>query len=192
MSSVSSAVLETGSSHLDIPESHLEKMAVLYRYWKALPGDRPRDAIDPVELGSDLLPHVSLGTFIDGCTDFRYELISSEIKQVAPRLKPGSLSSDALRIQQTDFDLIHHLFMSTGRTITPKALRVTYASMEYMPRGINTLFLPLGRQKDADGKDVACDMMIGLWRFEPERQVRQDRYVDILDAFETYMATREA
>lgn len=182
-------MIDAGSGNLAIPDHHLEKMAVLYRYWEALPGDKPRKDVDPVTLGTRLLPHVSLGALVDGCTDFRYDLISSEMKQVAPRLQPGNRSSDALRIQKTRFDLIHHLFLSTGQSMEPRALRVTYASMEGMPRGINTLFLPLGRQTTTDGKQAASDLMIGLWRFEPEGAIKQDKHEDVLEAFMAYLAT---
>ncbi len=164
-------------------------MACLFRYWESLPGERRREDVNPLALGSQLLPHVSLGTLMNGCTDFRYDLISSEMKAVAPRLQPGARSSDAFRIQQTQFDLIHHLFLSTGQSLEPKVLRIHYASMEGMPRGAYTLFLPLGRQPGADGKPVACDLMIGLWRFEPEKTFKQDRYEDLSKTFEAYLAS---
>jgi len=181
-------VFEDQTVRFEIPDSHLEDMAVLFRYWEALPGDRRREDVNPLALGSELLPHVSLGALIDGCTDFRYDLISSEMKAVAPRLQPGARSSDSFRIQGTKVDLIHDLFMSTGHSIAPKVLRVFYASMEGMPRGIYTLFLPLGRQSAADGTPVASDLMIGLWRFEPTAQFKEDRYEDLSDAFEAYLA----
>jgi len=181
---------EDSSNSATVPASQFEKMAELYRVWEALPGDRPRAALDPLTLGSRLIRHVSIGSFVDGCTDFRYDLIGSEMQAVAPRLSPGARSSDSLRIQMTRYDLIHDLFLSTGRRMEPKVLRIHYASMENMPRGIYALFLPLGRQTDADGEEVASDMMIGLWRFEPEGPLKQDSYEDLADAFAAYRATR--
>jgi len=184
-------MLEASSSKLGIPDLQFEEMAALFRYWEAMPGDKARQAVDPVALGSQLLPHVSLGSLVDGCNDFRYDLISSEMKIVAPRLRPGDRSSDALRIQKTQYDLVHDLFMSTGRSIEPKILRITYASMEDVSRGINTLFLPLGRQPGANGKDVARDLMIGLWRFKPAESVKHDYFEDILEEFIAYLASSE-
>ena len=183
-------MLEGQSIKTAIPDSHLENMDCLFRYWDSLPGSKRREDVNPLVLGSQLIRHVSLGALIDGCTDFRYDLISSELKAVAPRLQPGALSSDALRIQKTEFDMIHDLFLSTGRSIEPKVLRVLYASMEGMPRGIYTLFLPLGRQTAANGSQVASDLMIGLWRFEPEVPLIKDRYEDLSEAFEAYRTSR--
>ncbi|RVU34875.1 hypothetical protein EOI86_18730 [Hwanghaeella grinnelliae] len=171
---------------------YFEKMVELFDYWVALPGDKPRRAVDPLTLGARLIPHVSLGALIDGCTDYRYDLISSELNAVAPRLRPGSRSSDAMRIQKTKTDLVHELFMSTGRTIEPKVLRLTYASMEGRPRGIYTMFLPLGRQPGPTGKDVASDLMIGLWSFELKESFQRDEYEDLLEEFTTFRASRLA
>lgn len=167
-----------------------EKMAALFEYWEALPGDKPRRAVDPLVLGARLIPHVSLGALTDGCTDFRYDLISSELKAVAPRLRPGNRSSDAMRIQKTQTDLVHELFMSTGRTIEPKVLRLTYAAMDGRPRGIYTLFLPLGRQLGPTGKPVASDLMIGVWSFELKESFQQDEYEDLLEEFTAFRASR--
>lgn len=169
---------------------YFEKMAALFGIWEALPGDRPRRAVDPPVLGAQLLPHVSLGALTDGCTDFRYDLISSELKAVAPRLQPGSRSSDAMRIQKTQTDLVHELFMSTGRTIQPKVLRLTYASMDGRPRGIYTMFLPLGRQPGPTGKPVASDLMIGVWSFDLKEPLLQDEYEDLLEEFTAFRASR--
>jgi hypothetical protein len=183
--------LKARNEDMPVPDSQLEKMAGLFRYWESLPGDRPRRAVDPIALGANLLPHVSLGALVDGCADFRYELISGEMSIVAPRLRPGDRSSDALRIQKTDFDLIHHLLVSTGRSIEPKVLRITFASMEELSRGIYALFLPLGRQADETGEAHARDLMIGLWRFEPMAPVTRDRFEDLFEALEAYRASRD-
>ena len=166
-------------------------MVQLFRVWKSLPSDRPRKAIDPMALGPSLLPHVSLGTFINDCSDFQYELISSELKEVAPRLKPGARSSDSFRIQNIKFDLIHDLFISTARNRQPRVLLVHYASMEGQPRRINTLFLPLGEQTTVDGVTCASDLMIGLWSEPSVEPLLQDTFEDVSTFFMSHPAVTQ-
>ena len=167
------------------------EMDALYRYWESLPDGKPREAVYPLALGVRLINHISLGAFVEGCTDFRYDLIGSELKVVAPRLQPGNRSSDSLRIQQTQFDLVHDIFLTIGRTLEPQVLRVFYASMEGVSRGIYGLFLPLGRQELEDGTVCAQDMMIGLWRFEPREPVAKDRFDDLKADFDAYRAVQK-
>lgn len=155
-------------------------MAPLFRYWRDLPPPRPRAAVDPLALGGELLDHVNLGHYLGDFADLRYDLIGKELKRVAPRLVPGSLTSDVLHLQQSDFDMVHNLLCAVGRAGLPRVYRIDYRSLELKPRRIYAMLLPLGGAGEAL---PAEDLLFGVWSIRTGGRVPVDRFYDLTDDF---------
>ena len=161
-------------------EPVFDAMARLYRYWSDLPDSKPRQSIDPAVLGAKLLPHVSLGHYIEGGADYRHDLVGHELKIIAPRLVPGALSSDVLPLQGPQYDLVHDTFCSTGKSQRPRVMELQFRSMEDMSRKVLVIFLPLGI---AESQSCAEDLMFGQWRLEPDQNLKKDSHRDLTDWF---------
>ena len=156
-------------------------MAELYGYWLDLAPPRPRRDVDPLAIGEPLLAHVSLGHYLNDCNDLRYDLVSRELKKVAPRLVPGSRTSDALRLERSDFDLIHNLLCAVGRAGVPRVYAISYRSLELMPRKVYTILLPLGL--DDEGRN-AEDLLFGVWNQQNPEYSSIDSFVDLTSDFQ--------
>lgn len=152
----------------------------LFRIWLALPRQKKRRDIDPIALGADLLPHICLGHFLGNGTDFRYDLIGSEIASLAPRLAPGSLASDTLRIQGTDHDHILSLFLQTGISQRPRIHEIRYNSVDGVPLRVFSAYLPLGLNPD---RVCAEDLMLAVWRTKVTETIAKDSSVDLTGEF---------
>ncbi|MEP3114827.1 hypothetical protein [Nisaea sp.] len=152
----------------------------LIRIWAALRGPKRRRDLDPVVIGPELLPHLCLGHYLDKGTDFRYDLIGSEVSKLAPRLKRGSLASDTMRIQNTDHDHILALFLEAGLEKRPKILEVRYSSIDDVPLRIFAALLPLGVHQD---KHCAEDLLLGVWRTTVTGVIAKDNSTDLTGEF---------
>jgi len=164
----------------DVSPPPFSKMAVLYHYWLAMPGVKARADVDPLAIGSRTLGHVSVGHFLEGGSDLRYDLICEELKKVAPRLVPGALSSDALRIERTDFDMIHNLLGAVGRAGLIRVYSIRYRSLELVPRMIHTILLPLGVKEPGA---PAEDLLFGIWQQPVRQRFSVDSFDDLTDDF---------
>jgi len=158
----------------------LAGMVALHDYWKRLPEGHPRKSLDPVELGPALLPHVTVGHILDGGNIMRYDLISSRLQLVAPRLYPGALSTDPLELEGTSYDLIHDILTTTAKTQSPSALHVQFNSLEQVHRQVFLLLLPLDLRP---GAPCCEDLIIGLWDLSPKERLLHERRDDLTGFF---------
>jgi hypothetical protein len=152
----------------------------LFRIWNALPGRKKRQDLDPVAIGAELLPHLCLGHYLGNGSDFRYELIGSEIVKLAPRLSPGSLASDTMRIQNTDKDHILTLFLEAGVGQRPKIHEIRYNSIDDVPLRIFAALLPLGLHQK---KNCAEDLLLAVWRTTVTGVIEKDNSTDLTGEF---------
>lgn len=165
---------------------HLEffkRITGLFRFWDALPPAKSRADLDPLILGKSLLPHLCLGHFLEDGTDFRYDLIGSEIKKIAPRLVPGSRASETMEIQKTKHDHILTLFLEAGVHQEPRIHEVRYNSVEDVPLRIYAAFLPLGLDED---RFCAEDLLIAVWRARVDSYIAEDNSVELTEEFRAY------
>lgn len=155
-------------------------IARLFRVWHALPSQKKRRDLDPISIGPGLLPHLCLGHFLESGTDFRYDLIGAEIAKLAPRLAPGSLASDTMRIQETEHDHILTLFLETGISQRPKIHEVRYSSVDGVPLRVFAAMLPLGRN---DSRICAEDLLLAVWRAKVTDVIKKDSSTDLTGEF---------
>lgn len=156
------------------------RIARLIRIWQSLPGPKRRRDLDPLTIGADLLPHLCLGHFLGNGTDLRYDLIGAEIANLAPRLAPGSLASDTLRIQHTDRDHVLALFLDAGASQRPKIHEVRYNSVENVPLKVFAAMLPLGL---GPNRNCAEDLLLAVWRTSVTDVIEKDCSTDLTEEF---------
>tara|TARA_E500000318_G_scaffold70724_2_gene65533 strand:- start:2522 stop:3124 length:603 start_codon:yes stop_codon:yes gene_type:complete len=162
-------------------------MTRLLRIWHALPNQKKRRKVDPVLIGPELLPHLCLGHFLGTGTDFRYDLIGAEIARLAPRLAPGSLASDTLRIQGAKHDHILSLFLQAGTSQRPHIHEIRYNSVGGVPLRIFAGFMPLGLNPD---RVCAEDLLLAVWRTKVTDVITADSSTDLTGEFMQFSGIR--
>lgn len=162
-------------------------MTRLFRIWQALPRQKKRRNLDPVAIGPELLPHLCLGHFLEGGTDFRYDLIGAQIARLAPRLAPGSLASDTLRIQAAEHDHILSLFLQAGTSQRPRVVEVRYKSVDGVPLRVFAALLPLGLNPD---RVCAEDLLLAVWRTKVSDVITADSSTDLTGEFMQFSGIR--
>lgn len=155
--------------------------------WNALPGRKKRQDLDPIAIGPELLPHLCLGHYLGNGADFRYDLIGSEIVNLAPRLSPGALASDTMRIQNTDHDHILTLLLEAGVEQRPKIHEVRYNSIGDVPLRVFAALLPLGLHRD---KKCAEDLLLAVWRTTVTDMIAKDSSTDLTGEFMQFSGIR--
>lgn len=161
-------------------KSTFVRIARLVRMWNDLPGRRKRRDLDPLVIGAGLLPHLCLGHYLGNGVDFRYDLIGSEIVKLAPRLSPGSLASDTMRIQNTDHDHVLTLLLEAGVEQRPKIHEIRYNSVNDVPLRIFAALLPLGLNQE---KKCAEDLLLAVWRTTVTGIIAKDNSTDLTGEF---------
>lgn len=141
------------------------ELRALYNYWRnrhdggAIP---KRAAIDPLELGPQLLPYVMLVELFDGGTRFRFRLVGTD---VAFGVDPtGQILNDAVEpgIYRDHIAALYRLGATTRRGLYS---RFGYDSALEAPRApatVSRLFLPLEEQDE-----VPTMMLVGQMRHGP-------------------------
>ncbi|MBP5856899.1 hypothetical protein KAJ83_07760 [Marivibrio halodurans] len=162
------------------PMPPLERMRRLYDFWRGLPDDRPRSAVDLNALDAEIRTHVGIGKYLGECADLRYDVIGPVLHRLAPRLVPGSLSSDVLKIRRTDFDMAHNLLCAVGRAGKPRVYRIYYRTVESIQVRCFSMMLPLGTSGDGG---PATDLLFGIWEIETPGRSVIDRFDDLTDMF---------
>ena len=167
------------------PGTFFASAAPLYEYWKMLPDDKPRRALRAEQLGPLLLPHVSLLRVLGQAEDLRYDMICQEMKMIAPRLVPGSLGSDPLKLNPNDRGVLD-LLMSAALKQSPSAHLANFKSYEGHRRSVFTLILPLGLNARAVSSK---DLIVSVWQRPNKLENDQEVFEDMTDAFLTYCDT---
>lgn len=152
----------------------------LLSFWRALPGSRAREDVDPVDLGPKLLRHVSIGHVIEGGRCIRYDLVGDRLKTIAPRIVPGTQSSDPMAIEGTSEDLVHDTLCDIARSQKPRVIFLEFRSIEGIHRQVFEVILPLGVSEEAV---ACCDLLIGVWDLQPDGIWIADRCVDLTASF---------
>ena len=161
-------------------------MRSLFLYWQGLPATKARRSLDPLDLGAGLIPHVSIGHILDEGNVMRYDLVSSRLQHVAPRLFPGARTTDPLELEGTSYDLIHDELTSAAKLQTPRVLHIQYNSLERLHRQIFLLLLPLGLRADGPASD---DLLLGLWDLQPRERLTHERSDDLTEFFMDYISS---
>ncbi|MCR9222294.1 MAG: hypothetical protein NXI21_18890 [Alphaproteobacteria bacterium] len=170
----------------DFGTPYYEPARRLYRYWGSLVGTKPRKALSPLAIGAPLLPHASLARVLDGGADVRYELIGAALHAAAPRLKPGALASDPLRVDPAN-RLIFDRLTGAARAQRPLAFRAWFKALDGRPRALFTLVLPLGLDPDAP---ASSDLLIGVWPLPGgERTARSVHPATAQDVTQAFLAS---
>lgn len=153
-------------------------MRRLFDFWRNLPEGRARSSVDLEALDADIRAHIGIGKYLGACTDLRYDVIGPVLHRLAPRLAPGSLSSDVLRIRRTDFDMAHNLLCAVGRAGKPRLYRIYYRTIESVQVRCFSMLLPLGTSGDGA---PASDLLFGVWEIETPGRSPIDRFDDLTD-----------
>lgn len=168
---------------LDLPPTVSAPARRLFDYWDELPAPKPRKAISPLDLGPDLLPHLTLGRVERDGADLRYELVGAVLKAVAPRLKPGARASDPLRMDPKN-RLILDCLVRCARSQRPVVFHARFRSLDDLPRIVFVVLLPLGLRATAS---AAEDMLIGVWDLRepsgPAGPATVERIDDVTELF---------
>lgn len=151
----------------------------LYRYWCDLPGRKLRRDIDPLAIGGRLLSHVSLGSSLDGGNDVRYDLIGSVLAASAPRLKPGSRTSDTAKFLPT-IDEVQVIMSEAVRQQQMKLIESHYFSLEGILRQTVWILLPLGIDPD---KPCCEDLLMGNWVLVGANPEATEKFYDLSEWF---------
>lgn len=159
--------------------AELSAMRRLLRSWSDLPAGKTRSSINPVHFGADLLPHLTLATVLENGEDVEYDLIGEIMSKVAPRLRRGSLASDALQVDPGN-RLILGLLQQCAKSRQPVAFHAVFDSYDGDPRGVLAVLCPLGIDP-ADTNKAASDMLIGVWRCRRLLALPWESAVDITD-----------
>jgi hypothetical protein len=171
---------------LSRPETFFASAAPLHDYWKTLPDDKPRHMLRAENIGAKLLPHVSLLHVVNQGADLQYDLICQEMKIVAPRLVPGNLASDPLKINPDDRGVMNAM-LHAAITQKPSAQLAMFRSYEGRQRSVFSLILPLGLNPDGP---ASSDLIVSVWQ-RPSKPVHdQEMFEDMTQAFLAYCDAR--
>lgn len=174
------------TSQLGRPGTFFASAAPLYEYWKKLPKDKPRKALRAEQLGARLLPHVSLLQVLGQAEDLRYDLICQEMKIIAPRLVPGSLGTDPLKLNPSDRGVLD-LLLGAALKQRPSAHLANFKSYEGHKRSVFTLILPLGLNAQAISSK---DLIVSVWQRPSKLDSDQEVFEDMTEEFLTFCASR--
>lgn len=104
---------------------------------------------------------------------------------IAPRLVPGSLGSDPLKLNPNDRGVLD-LLMGAALTQSPSAHLANFKSYEGHRRSVFTLILPLGLNAKAVSSK---DLIVSVWQRPNKLENDQEVFEDMTDAFLTYCDT---
>lgn len=164
-----------------VSDADHESTCALFRYWQALPANKPRHAVDPLTVGTRLITHLNLLSRTDG-NDFRYDLVGSVLQDMAPRLKPGALAGAIVDIDPTRTFIFNRLKASAD-SATACGFQARFASVDSKPVAALAFIFPLDI---ADGR--ANSLLLGVWPSRTDEPLPwQARRNDIIDDVATWL-----
>jgi hypothetical protein len=162
-------------SNAFVSDADHETACALFRYWQALPTDKPRQAVDPVTVGARLIAHLNLLSRTTA-NDFRYDLVGSVLQTMAPRLKPGALAGAIVDIDPTRTFIFDRL-TACADSATARGFQARFASVDSKPVAALAFIFPLDI---TEGR--ANSLLLGVWASRTDEPLPwQARRSDIID-----------
>lgn len=153
---------------------HAGTVCRLYKVWTSLAEPKPRAALDPLEIGPQLLPHVALLHVLPD--DFRFDLVGGSVARFAKNLRPGSPVGELVK-QRSDLSAIHALLERVATTGLPLAFVARQFSFDHHPRACFVMLLPLGIGKGARAEDL----LLGLWPLPRPPAIASEQRIDLFE-----------
>lgn len=127
----------------------------LYDVWSEMPDDKHRRALDPIELGARLLPHVALLRALPG--NFRCDLAGERAGELSRTFRRGQTAHSDAEMAGNRLH-VFHLMREVAESRRPGARFAGIENRAGNRRRCFSMVLPLSIR---DGK--VGDLLIGIW-----------------------------
>ncbi len=146
-----------------------DKSFKILAYWDEIRTQHhaQREFLDPLEIGSELLPHVVIIDVLDGGEDFEWRLFGgAHVQEYGVSLKGMRMST--LKRQNPDVRQVEQAFQFAVRNQSPTFYSLKYINNNNCPRAARGVLLPLFDAANAEVTHlVGCSQWVDVLPPEP-------------------------